>query len=194
MATFVYAMRREDGLVKIGRSTNLSQRALDVRRALHGSPVEVIWSIEANAYLEWQLHGEFAERWVSGEWFDFGDVDPVPLISAAAERFRSNRQSPLLDRDDLLAALRKVKKTRQPGAYLPKDLILAALNADMGVMEIANEIGCSTTSVKNLRRATSVRPTPFLHQPPEADENNIGPDPRYAHLRPPVPGKKENTP
>jgi hypothetical protein len=73
------------GIVKIGRSLDVARRLRDIQRM---SPVQlrVLWHKPGGQALESALHQEFADRRSHGEWFDFGDLDAVALISEAAAR------------------------------------------------------------------------------------------------------------
>ncbi|MFJ2923341.1 GIY-YIG nuclease family protein [Streptomyces sp. NPDC087307] len=71
-------------LVKLGTTTQLSKRL----RALQlSSPVslEVLWSAPGDRGTETALHQRFAPFRRHGEWFDFGDEDPVHSVQEALE-------------------------------------------------------------------------------------------------------------
>lgn len=72
-------------LVKIGHSNKVSKRLADIQRM---SPVSlsVLWTTEGGSTLESALHRRFSHLRVYGEWFDFGDYDPVDVIAEAAGR------------------------------------------------------------------------------------------------------------
>jgi hypothetical protein len=71
--------------VKIGVSENPEKR---LKSLSTGSPVplQLLWSAPGGAALEAALHEYFQPYRVYGEWFDFGDEDPVQLVVAAAAR------------------------------------------------------------------------------------------------------------
>lgn len=71
-------------VVKIGWTSNLPKRLATLR---HMSPVplNVLWSTPAADGMEYGLHGLFADIRSHGEWFDFGNQDPVAAISRAVE-------------------------------------------------------------------------------------------------------------
>lgn len=73
------------GTVKIGRTTNIRSRLASIQT---GCPtkVDVLWQTDGGSTLERSLHFEFRHFRTHGEWFDFGDADPVALVSAAASR------------------------------------------------------------------------------------------------------------
>lgn len=79
----VYALSQPGAtLVKIGHAGDLRAR---VRGLMAGSPVPLVlrghW--DGDTGTEARLHRHFAACRRHGEWFDFGDVDPVAAISAA---------------------------------------------------------------------------------------------------------------
>lgn len=74
-------------LVKIGTTIDLDRR-LRTLQAASSTPIRVLWSTEGGYRLEAALHHVFAHRRIRGEWFDFGEQDPVPLVEAEAHRLR----------------------------------------------------------------------------------------------------------
>lgn len=75
-------------VVKIGRSAKPAGRLGDIQRM---SPVrlEIRWQVEGGAELEGALHRRFKELRTHGEWFDFGDLDPVAAVEAAVDAIRA---------------------------------------------------------------------------------------------------------
>lgn len=71
-------------IVKIGRTNDLDRR---LRQLQPGNPakLEVLWTVEGGSLIEGELHRWFKDCRVIGEWFDFGDFDPLVTISAATE-------------------------------------------------------------------------------------------------------------
>lgn len=69
--------------VKIGLSDNPADRAIALQT---GSPVQlvVIIAIPGGPRLERKLHDYFRAYRTHGEWFDFGEENPVPLFVSAA--------------------------------------------------------------------------------------------------------------
>jgi hypothetical protein len=76
----VYAIGEPNGSrVKIGQTSNLRNRMSDYQT--HSPiPLDVLWTYSGGLVLERMLHVEFAHLCVHGEWFDFGDKDPVSTI------------------------------------------------------------------------------------------------------------------
>jgi hypothetical protein len=71
-------------VVKVGTTTQLAKRL----RALQLSspvPLEVLWSAPGDRTREAALHQHFAHLREHGEWFDFGDSDPVAAVQAAVD-------------------------------------------------------------------------------------------------------------
>ena len=82
----IYLMRRDDGsnLVKIGHSGNVTERLYELRRtAPYG--ITLLWDSDTDhgSATECQLHKLFMCWQREGEWFDFGDVDPVMAVQTA---------------------------------------------------------------------------------------------------------------
>lgn len=69
--------------VKIGVSNEPEARLEDLRT---GSPVvlHLLWKTPGGQALESALHAYFAAYRTHGEWFDFGDENPVALVATAA--------------------------------------------------------------------------------------------------------------
>jgi hypothetical protein len=72
-------------VVKIGRSSNLAKRLSVIQTGSHDKVV-VRWTTPGGRQLERALHEEFQLFRKHGEWFDFGEDDPVVLVRAAVER------------------------------------------------------------------------------------------------------------
>ncbi|AJT62476.3 hypothetical protein T261_0787 [Streptomyces lydicus] len=71
--------------VKIGTSVSPEKRLKELQT---GNPdrLEVLWYTSGGRELEALLHQAFADHRVEGEWFDFGDVQPVGAIPAAVHQ------------------------------------------------------------------------------------------------------------
>lgn len=67
----VYFVRRGDGLVKIGQSTNVAGRVRDLSTA--AGPMELLCTEPGGLARERELHEIFAEDRVHGEWFKESD-------------------------------------------------------------------------------------------------------------------------
>ncbi|MEU8688806.1 GIY-YIG nuclease family protein [Streptomyces sp. NPDC048665] len=85
----VYAIgSSEHGFVKIGTTSDLRAR-LPALQTPSPFPLRVLWQHEGGYALERFLHSHLREYRATGEWFDFGDADPVTKISEAMERYPS---------------------------------------------------------------------------------------------------------
>ncbi|MGW6941402.1 GIY-YIG nuclease family protein [Streptomyces xanthophaeus] len=71
--------------VKIGTSVSPEKRLKELQT---GNPdrLEVLWHTPGGRELEAQLHQVFAEYRGEGEWFDFGDVQPIGVIPSAVHQ------------------------------------------------------------------------------------------------------------
>ncbi|MCG3039187.1 GIY-YIG nuclease family protein [Streptomyces sp. S1A] len=71
--------------VKIGVSDDPEERLADLQT---GSPVPLVllWQVLGGQRLESLLHDRFAACRTHGEWFDFGDADPVLTVAEEAAR------------------------------------------------------------------------------------------------------------
>lgn len=82
-AAVVYVLRAaNDGLVKIGTTTDLPSRLKNIR-AMSGVPLEVLCVLPGDATVERQLHARFREHRAHGEWFR-----PAPDLLAWVESAR----------------------------------------------------------------------------------------------------------
>lgn len=70
---------------------------------------------------------------------------------------------------------RHATQTQARAEEATEEAAIAALKAGYSSARIMRELGIAESRMRAIRT-----------------KNGIGPDPRYAHLRPPVPGKKEN--
>jgi hypothetical protein len=72
------------GHAKIGRSNDVDRRFGDIQRS-SPVPLSLLWTTEGDHRLESALHHHFASLRIHGEWFDFGDSDPVAAVVEAVE-------------------------------------------------------------------------------------------------------------
>src|SRR5690606_28849223 len=70
-------------LVKIGISSDVPGRLAGLQV---GSPVElrILWTMPGSIDMEQDLHEYFRAYRRHGEWFDFGDENPVAMVAGAA--------------------------------------------------------------------------------------------------------------
>lgn len=73
------------GVVKIGTTSSLRAR---LRTIQTGSPVrlEVLWSCAGGRHLEAYLHDAFSPLRLEGEWFNFGQYNPVGSAQRTVEQ------------------------------------------------------------------------------------------------------------
>ena len=71
---------------KIGVTGNLKKRLASFRYSI-SRDLEVLWSAPGGLELEGWLHRQFHDARTHGEWFDFGDLDPVATVAAKAAQF-----------------------------------------------------------------------------------------------------------
>lgn len=85
----VYAIGSPDHrFAKIGTTSNLAGR-LAALQTSSPFPLQVLWHCEGDHELERTLHGHLSRFRVRGEWFDFGDAEPVDAIAEALRRLGS---------------------------------------------------------------------------------------------------------
>lgn len=72
-------------LVKIGYTSGTVDRRLNQIRTMSPVPIRELWSTPGTLQTEGALHATFAAQRVHGEWFDFGDADPVATIREHVE-------------------------------------------------------------------------------------------------------------
>jgi hypothetical protein len=68
MLGVVYFIKSPAGLIKIGRSKDMKRRLVQFRRS-YGEGLEVIALVRGGAFLEAELHRDFASDRQHGEWF-----------------------------------------------------------------------------------------------------------------------------
>jgi len=76
----------EGATVKIGTTRDIEKRVSGIQ---NGNPALMVvhWTCPGSVELESYLHRAFQARRRRGEWFDFGEDDPVVQVASAAERF-----------------------------------------------------------------------------------------------------------
>lgn len=87
--TWVYVIGAEgSSVVKIGKAGDLTERLAAIQT---GNPelLTVRWAVAGGRSLEADLHETFKPLRLVGEWFDFGELDPVEQVHAAVKRLRS---------------------------------------------------------------------------------------------------------
>jgi hypothetical protein len=91
----VYVVGPDEGsVVKIGTTVNVEARLRGMQTS-HPLLLIARWTCPGNVELESYLHRRFDDIRMRGEWFNFGDVDPIAEVSAAAEYFYELRPGTL---------------------------------------------------------------------------------------------------
>lgn len=99
--TYLYVIGIDgDRPVKVGIAVNVPDR---LRHLQTGNPrrLHVLAQFPGYRALEELVHGHFASRRMIGEWFDFGDLDPVAEVSTFVQRVRT---SPSVVAEELAAS------------------------------------------------------------------------------------------
>lgn len=85
MDGFVYVIGEPgSSVVKIGLTWGSLEKRLYEIQLMSPVRLRVLWSCAGDNWVETGLHRRFADRRTHGEWFDFGDEDPISAISSAA--------------------------------------------------------------------------------------------------------------
>jgi hypothetical protein len=79
----VYFVKNHEGLTKIGRTSNLKSRLSSLKQDPRGKELTLIHAIESKdiKVLEKTLHKVFADKRVSGEWFELSDKDLLNITN-----------------------------------------------------------------------------------------------------------------
>lgn len=85
----VYVIGNADNrLVKIGTTSQSKLERMSGIQTMSPSILTVLWTTTGDEELEHKLHYEFRAERRHGEWFDFGDRDPVATVAPAATRLK----------------------------------------------------------------------------------------------------------
>ncbi|MEU2834963.1 GIY-YIG nuclease family protein [Streptomyces lavendulae] len=122
--------------VKIGTSVSPDKRLKELQT---GNPdrLEVLWHTPGGRELEARLHQAFAAHRTEGEWFDFGDVQPIGLIPAAVHQHAGN--TPV--RSSTRAAPKRATTRTDRGEHLITPERLAGIVRDVVVGIVRPEPG-----------------------------------------------------
>jgi len=81
----VYVIGNADNrLVKIGTTSKSKLERLAGIQTMSPSILTVPWTTPSDKELEHKLHYQFRAERRHGEWFDFGDADPMQVVPTAA--------------------------------------------------------------------------------------------------------------
>lgn len=163
---YVYVIGpRDSSVVKIGRAVNPGRRLATIQNA-HPAKVEILWSTQGGAALEGRLHAEFDHLRSFGEWFDFGDTDPVDAIKEAVGRIDppAATEAGMQDARVRLAELKLLRieadALQRIAAESIETEVLRALRDGLGPSEIARLGGISDSYVRTLRRKRELSTPP----------------------------------
>lgn len=88
VGTWVYVIGPKDSsIVKIGKATDVPDRLASIQTG-NPEPLVIRWGCIGGRPLEADLHRTFKRLRKAGEWFDFGDADPVEAVHAAVKALR----------------------------------------------------------------------------------------------------------
>ncbi|MFC9581595.1 GIY-YIG nuclease family protein [Streptomyces yangpuensis] len=122
--------------VKIGTSVSPEKRLKELQT---GNPdrLEVLWCTPGGRELEATLHQAFADYRVEGEWFDFGDVQPVGAIPAAVHQ--RSEVTPRPGRSNTRVASRRSTTRTERGEHLITPERLAGIVRDVVLGVVRSE-------------------------------------------------------
>jgi hypothetical protein len=160
--SLVYAIGcAEHSAVKIGTTTRLATRLASLQT---GSPflLDVLWRCEGGRELEEYLHFAFNEHRLIGEWFDFAGTDSVQLITEAAARHSSWRESPAAARlaessERFVAAEQGMKTAREELKAGIVDVLMARIPT-IGPSEVSRMVPYEREYVGVIAKAAGVPP------------------------------------
>jgi hypothetical protein len=166
-------------IVKIGWTTNLSQRIAAIR-TMSPVPLDVLWSTPACDGMEYGLHGYFAEIRSHGEWFRFEDEDPVDAVRRAVEsgawRPIAARRTPSAPKRDRTEELARRKEALDEIGKLSAEFLEAQEELDKA-RESLHEAIASILDEQTVRPGEIAEHTPY-------DRNHVGRIGRAAGVTP----------
>lgn len=85
---YIYLIKHQDGMYKIGRTKDLKSRMKAYETSMPFTQIELIATMESDDYMkdERDLHAEFSEKQIRGEWFDLTEKE----VDNLRERFSGN--------------------------------------------------------------------------------------------------------
>ncbi|GAA2770315.1 hypothetical protein VO63_19895 [Streptomyces showdoensis] len=130
-----------DRRVKIGSAGNARNRLMELQSG-NPNPLRILATVEGGRLLERLIHEHLKRFRGIGEWFDFGEANPIHMVTDAVQALRDKG---LFPSPEGLEELRESQK-RSPSALTVKEKILASLKAGvapMTVHEVATATGVS---------------------------------------------------
>ncbi|MBW1603560.1 GIY-YIG nuclease family protein [Streptomyces sp. JJ66] len=134
-----------DRRVKIGSAGNARNRLVELQSG-SPNPLRILVTIEGGRLLEGLIHDHLKRFRVIGEWFDFGEANPVHIVTDAVQVLRSKG---LFPSPEGLEELRESQK-RDPSMPTVKEKILAALKAGIAPMTVHEVAAATNFSVPHL--------------------------------------------
>ncbi|MGW3563560.1 GIY-YIG nuclease family protein [Streptomyces sp. NPDC000941] len=127
-----------DRRVKIGSARNARNRLAELQSG-NPNPLRILTTIEGGRLLEGLIHDHLKRFRGIGEWFDFGEANPIHMVTDAVQALRDEGLFPSAEG---LEELRESQK-RSPSTPTVKEKILAALEASSAPMTV-NEVATAT--------------------------------------------------
>ncbi|MEV4968839.1 GIY-YIG nuclease family protein [Streptomyces sp. NPDC024062] len=127
-----------DRRLKIGSAGNTRNRLVELKSG-NPNPLQILATIEGGRLLAGLIHEHLKRFRGIGEWFDFGEANPIHMVTDAVQALRDER---LFPPPEGLEELRESQK-RYPSEPTVKENILAALKASGAPMTV-NEVAANT--------------------------------------------------
>lgn len=124
-----------DRRVKIGSSCSPGRRLAELQPS-NPNPLRILITFPGGAALERLLHDLLRRFRVSGEWFDFGDANPVIMAEDAVQNLRSEGRFPSIDELNEFLLYPKEPTLKEKVVN-----VMRARGAPMTADEIAVELG-----------------------------------------------------
>lgn len=86
-------------LVKLGFSSRIERRLADLQR-MGPAVLTLLWTTPGGRPLESRLHKHLRQYRCHGEWFDFGDADPIVVVTQALDEVTVEAPTPMPTRVD----------------------------------------------------------------------------------------------
>ncbi|GAA2330206.1 hypothetical protein Scani_34250 [Streptomyces caniferus] len=124
-----------DRRVKIGTSANPHGRLAELQSG-NPNPLQILATVDGGHLLEGLLHDLLARFRSSGEWFDFGEANPVRMIEDAVVHLRAQDLFPDVE------ALEEIRNSPPPATVKERVLeALASHEKGLTLDQLARELG-----------------------------------------------------
>jgi Meiotically Up-regulated Gene 113 (MUG113) protein len=139
--------------VKIGRSTNVANRHATLQR-MSPLPLALLWQTTGGSELEAALHAHFRERRTHGEWFDFGEIDPVSAIAQAAVLIADQ---PTMSAAECFKRYKRARETRDRLRPLVEKVAIRDMRSGKATAaDLAQRTGLAPEVFRKLARAHGI--------------------------------------